>query len=229
MSGRTLDNLQFSEETQDNMYMTFSIINVLFAVKVNSVKTVTGFTQIEKLSDRNSYIRGLTSIRGTIVPVVDVRLRFEQDYIEYTDRTYIIVVEVKSILIGLIVDKVLGVAFIEPNRLIALPPVGYREERDKYIDGVGKIDNNIKFFIDAVKLFDANDINLFNHMIEQKMEEQRLKEEERRREEERLREEERRRQEEESLESEDEHLYDDEDVLKDEDKCLDYETNGELI
>ena len=121
MSDEVLENEELEEDTQKDMYMTFKSGNEYFAIGIQCVNEIIGFQTITEVPETEDYIKGLINLRGKIIPVIDVRLRFKQEPVEYTDRTCIIVIEVKSTVVGLIVEKIADVVTI-PQESITPPP-----------------------------------------------------------------------------------------------------------
>ena len=100
-------------DTQKGKYVTFKSGNEYFGLKIQYVNEIIVFQEITKIPESEDYIKGLINLRGKIIPVIDVRLRFKQEPFEYTDRTCIIVVNVKNIVVGLIVEKIAEVVEIQ--------------------------------------------------------------------------------------------------------------------
>jgi purine-binding chemotaxis protein CheW len=97
------------------------------------------------------YIRGIINLRGKIIPVMDVRLRFKKPLREYNDRTCIIVVDIRDISIGLIIDSVSEVLSI-PEGDIVPPPEVNKGHNNRYIKGIGKVGGDVKIILDCDKL-----------------------------------------------------------------------------
>lgn len=127
MSDEVLENEELEEDTQKDMYMTFKSGNEYFAIGIQCVNEIIGFQTITEVPETEDYIKGLINLRGKIIPVIDVRLRFKQEPVEYTDRTCIIVIEVKSTVVGLIVEKIADVVTIPQESTTLHLSIGHRE------------------------------------------------------------------------------------------------------
>ena len=103
------------------------------------------------------YIRGITNLRGKIIPLMDVRLRFKKPFREYNDRTCVIVVDLKDISVGLIVDSVSEVLSISEDDIV--PPPKVNREINKYIKGIGKTGDGVKLLLDCYKLLNDEEID----------------------------------------------------------------------
>jgi len=147
------------EDTQKDKYLIFSIGKESYGIDIKYVIEIIGIEPITEVPELPNYIRGVINLRGKIIPVMDVRLKFKKEKKEYDDRTCIIVVEIESICIGLIIDRVLEVANIDKNNISPQPKTGYNKDNgNKYIKGIGKIKNEIRLIIDCHKLLEEDEI-----------------------------------------------------------------------
>lgn len=104
----TIENTREHEEQKDK-YMTFKSGNEHYALKIQYVSEIIPFQEITAIPETEDYIKGLINLRGKILPVIDVRLRFSQPSFEYNDRTCIIVIIVKDTMVGLVVEEIADV------------------------------------------------------------------------------------------------------------------------
>ena len=140
-------------DTQKGKYVTFKSGSEYFGLKIQYVNEIIVFQEITKIPESEDYIKGLINLRGKIIPVIDVRLRFKQEPFEYTDRTCIIVVNVKNIVVGLIVEKIAEVVEIQDENSIPSPSVGKADKsQNKYVYGIGKVGEEVKLLLDPDKL-----------------------------------------------------------------------------
>lgn len=149
------------EDTQKGMFMTFQTANEYYGISINYVNEIIVMQSITSIPETEDYIKGLINLRGKIIPVIDVRMRFkmEQDQEGYTDRTCIIVINVKSVTIGLIVEKIAEVDTILDSEILPPPTLGHRnKERNKYVYGLAKTGNTVKMLLDPEKLIDDDSL-----------------------------------------------------------------------
>lgn len=140
-------------DTEKGKYMTFRSGTENYGVAIQYVNEIIQMQEITSVPETEDYIKGLINLRGKVVPVIDVRLRFKQAPQEYNDRTCIIVVNVKSWVVGLIVEEISGVVEINEENILPPPKVGHGErEQNKYVYGIGKVDNSVKLLLDPEKL-----------------------------------------------------------------------------
>lgn len=148
------DILEEEEEdvdTQHGRYMTFKIDGEYYGIAITYVSEIIGIQQITELPETPEYIKGLINLRGKIVPILDVRLRFEKPEAEYDDRTCVIVINVGEDTVGLVVDTIADVVSIEDENILE-PPSVRNSAANHYICGYGKIGDEVKLIIDPAKL-----------------------------------------------------------------------------
>ncbi len=147
-------------DTQKGKYVTFKSGNEYFGLKIQYVSEIIVFQEITKIPESEDYIKGLINLRGKIIPVIDVRLRFKQEPFEYTDRTCIIVVNVKNIVVGLIVEQIAEVVEIQEENVIPSPSVGKADKsQNKYVYAIGKVGDKVKLLLDPDRLLNDEEIN----------------------------------------------------------------------
>lgn len=173
MSEAVSGNMEELEEIDDshkNMYMSFMAGKESYAITIDCVNEIVGFQNIVRVPDEEvDYIKGLINLRGKVIPVIDACLRFKRKPAEYTERTCIIVIEAKSVTVGLIVEKIADVVIIPKETIIDTPRLVHSTDKsDRYIFGIGKVGNELKLLVDPDKLIDDEDINVFEDMMEEK-------------------------------------------------------------
>ncbi len=142
------DFLVEQEETQKDKYLTFTIGKEYYGIEIRYVTEIIGVQPITEVPELPEYIRGIINLRGKIIPVMDVRLRFSKGFREYNDRTCIIVIDADDILIGLIVDSVSEVLSIPDEDIVAPNDL----KGNKYIKGIGKTGSDVKLILDCRQL-----------------------------------------------------------------------------
>lgn len=149
-------------DAQKGKYMTFKSGNEYFGLKIQYVDQIIGFQTITAIPETEDYIKGLINLRGKIIPVIDVRLRFKQEPFEYNDRTCIIIINVKSTVVGLIVEKIAEVVEIKDENILPPPSIGRAEKQaqNKYVYGIGKVGDTVKLLLDPDKLLNDEDLSL---------------------------------------------------------------------
>lgn len=143
-------------DTEKNKFLTFIIGKENYGIEIKYVTEIIGFQEIFEIPELPKYVQGIINLRGKIIPVIDVRLRFKKEKKDYNDRTCIIVVDIKELTVGLIVDKVSEVLDINEENIVKPPDIktGFQ---NRYVKGIGKIGKNIKLLLDCDKLFSENE------------------------------------------------------------------------
>jgi len=153
------DFIEGEEDTQKDKYLIFSIGKESYGIDIKYVIEIIGIEPITEVPQLENYIKGVINLRGKIIPVMDVRLKFKKEEKEYDDRTCIIVVEIEGICIGLIIDRVLEVVSIDENNISPPPKTSSNKDNaNKYIKGIGKIQNEVRLLIECHKLLEEDEI-----------------------------------------------------------------------
>ena len=141
------------DEIQKEQYMTFKCSDEIYGISIKYVNEIIVLSQITKVPETQDYLIGLINLRGKIIPVIDVRIRFGKEPLEYNDRTCVIVIDVKSTVIGLIVDAIDEVAAFAENEITPPPSVSdLAMQAKKYVFGIGRVNGEVKLLLDPDKL-----------------------------------------------------------------------------
>lgn len=149
-------NLEMEEDTQKGRYLTFSLGNESYGIEIQYVTEIIGMQTITEVPELPSYVKGIINLRGKIIPVIDVRLRFKKEPKDYNDRTCIIVIDIMDISIGLIVDNVSEVLYISEQDIEAPPQMN--RVNNRFIKNIGKVDNDVKLLLDCEKLLSDDEV-----------------------------------------------------------------------
>ena len=148
-------------DTQKDKYVTFKSGNEYFGLKIEYVNEIIVFQEITEIPESEDYIKGLINLRGKIIPVIDVRIRFKQEPFEYNDRTCIIVINFRDTVVGLIVEKIAEVVEIQEENILPSPTIGKADKsQNKYVYAIGKVGDEVKLLLDPDRLL--NDEGLTN-------------------------------------------------------------------
>ena len=151
------NTVEMEEDTQKGRFLTFSLGKESYGIEIKYVTEIIGIQPITEIPELPEYIKGIINLRGKIIPVMDVRLRFKKEPKEYNDRTCVIVIDIKDISIGLIVDSVSEVLTI-PEQDIVEPPQMNKGFNNRYIKGIGKVGNDVKLLLDCEKLLTEDEL-----------------------------------------------------------------------
>lgn len=156
ITDETMDSV---EDTQKGRFLTFSVGKEDYGIEIKYVKEIIGIQEITEIPELPNYVKGIINLRGKIIPVMDVRLRFKKEYKEYNDRTCIVVIDIDEISIGLIVDNVLEVITIEEENIVP-PPDLKTGFHNGYVKAIGKVGNEVKLLLDYEKVLNDDEIDI---------------------------------------------------------------------
>ncbi len=145
------------EDTMKGRFLTFMLGNDYYGIEISYVIEIVRIQTITEMPEFPKFIRGIINLRGKIIPMMDMRLRFKKLFREYTDRTCVIVIEIEEFALGMIVDSVAEVLSIDEAEIIAPPE--FNQGGNKYIKGIGKVGNEVKLIIDCERLLNETEIN----------------------------------------------------------------------
>jgi purine-binding chemotaxis protein CheW len=147
--------------TETRQYLTFKLGNEIFATDVAKVREVLDFTKITEIPRTPDFMSGVINLRGSVVPVVDMRLCLEMSKTERTTNTCIVVLEVlldnESLVIGALADSVEEVIDLEPDQIRQAPRIGTQIKTD-FLKGMGKRDDQFIMILDIDRVFSADEI-----------------------------------------------------------------------
>ncbi len=155
---------ELEEDTQKDRYLTFLIGSECYGIEIRYVTEIIGIQAITAIPELPEYVRGIINLRGKIIPVIDVRTRFKKEAREYNDRTCVIVVDIKEVSIGLIVDSVAEVLTIPEQDIVDPPQVNRMNNR--YIRKIGKVGNAVKLLLDCEKLLSETELEDISESIQ---------------------------------------------------------------
>jgi purine-binding chemotaxis protein CheW len=148
---------------REGKYLTFTLDNEEYGIGIIKVKEIIGMIAITPVPQTPGYVKGVINLRGKVIPVIDLRLKFGMEPIEYNERTCIIVVEItgaaKKIPMGIVVDSVSEVLNIKSGDIEDTPNFGSRLETD-YILGMAKTGDGVKILLDIDEVLNSEDVAL---------------------------------------------------------------------
>jgi purine-binding chemotaxis protein CheW len=152
---------------QASQYLTFRLGQEVFALGIGQVREVLDFTQVTRVPRMPEFMRGVINLRGAVVPVVDLRLRFGLGATERTVNTCVIIAEVEvqgeRALLGALADSVQEVVDLEPGQIEPPPRLG-ASVRAEFIRGMGKREEGFVIILDADRVFSGEELALVQGM-----------------------------------------------------------------
>lgn len=164
----TIDTIDFLDETNqeiDGKYLTFFLDSQLFGVPISDVVQIIGMQDITPVPDSPSYAKGIINLRGSIIPLIDIRMRFGKPALEYNDRTCIIVTKLEETYIGFLVDSVNEVSVIDQENISAPPAVVSGHSANAYLTGVGKMHDKVVLLVDPKKILNNSEMEQVTEAI----------------------------------------------------------------
>ena len=167
MAENVVDNYNLEEDTQHGRFLTFSLEEEVFGIEIKYVTEIIGMQSITKVPEVPTYIKGIINLRGKIIPVLDVRLQFGKEPVDYNDRTCIVVIDIETVSVGLIVDNVEEVLTIDDEE-IAPPPSNKTGFENRFMKGIGKAGGKVQLLLDCERLLKNEEIEVIEELLEEK-------------------------------------------------------------
>jgi len=155
------DNFFEQQVSREGKYLTFSLAGEEYGIGILKVKEIIGLMQITPIPKTPDFVKGVINLRGKVIPVVDLRLKFGMTGMESTERTCIIVVEIAAagdkIFMGIVVDSVSEVLNIRAAEIEDTPNFGSKLDT-AYILGMAKINQSVKILLDIDRVMSDEEI-----------------------------------------------------------------------
>ena len=146
------------DDNIENMYLTFAIGTETYGVPIAVVTEIVGMQRIMTVPDVPRYIKGVINLRGKVIPLMDVRLRFNLEERPYDDRTVIIVLDLSSSPVGLIVDRVSEVLEIADDHIDSAKGLGSGSDSASLVEGLGRVGDNVAIILNSALM--VSDVEL---------------------------------------------------------------------
>ena len=140
-------------------FLTFALGSEEYGVDILKVKEIRGCDAVTRLPDAPDYIKGVINLRGTIVPVVDMRLKFRLERAEYTALTVMIVLNVADRVVGMVVDSVSDVVQLSAEQVRAVPEIGATIDR-QFLTGISTLNERMLILLDIERLMASTEMGL---------------------------------------------------------------------
>ena len=166
-------NQQVSETTtarsgaavsNSNEFLTFTLGDEEYGVDILKVQEIRGYDTVTKIPDAPNFIKGVINLRGTIVPVVDLRIKFRLGKVEYNSFTVMIILNVAKRVVGMVVDGVSDVIALVPEQMRPAPELGTAVDTH-YITGIGTLDERMLILVDIERLMSSTDMGLVSQTL----------------------------------------------------------------
>jgi purine-binding chemotaxis protein CheW len=153
---------------KEGKYLTFTLAEEEYGIGILKIKEIIGMMPITSVPRTPEFVKGVINLRGKVIPVIDLRLRFGMEELEYTERTCIIVVEIDGqtgiILIGIVVDAVSEVLNIKNEDMEDTPAFGAKLNT-QYILGMAKMEGGVKILLDIDQVLNAEELSALEKTV----------------------------------------------------------------
>ena len=146
---------------QEGKYLAFILDNETYGIEILRVREIIGLMDVTTVPQTPEYMKGVINLRGKVIPVIDLRLKFSMQEKEHTDETCVIVVEVNNTSIGIIVDSVSEVLEITRGEIEESPHFG-QDIDTSYIMGLGKVKEKIVILLDIEEILSSEELDMVN-------------------------------------------------------------------
>lgn len=144
-------------------FLTFTLGEEEYGIEILKVQEIRGYDAVTRIANTPAFIKGVINLRGTIVPIVDMRIKFGLGHIEYNQFTVVIILNVAKRVVGMVVDGVSDVITLEAEQIRAAPELGANLDT-RYIIGLGTIDKRMIILVDIEKLMTSREMELVDDM-----------------------------------------------------------------
>ncbi len=140
-------------------FLTFTLGNEEYGIEILKVQEIRSYEQVTTIANAPRFIKGVVNLRGTIVPIVDMRIKFNLGSADYTDFTVVIILNVAGRVVGMVVDSVSDVIALSAEQIRPAPDFSSSFDV-KYITGLGTVDERMLILMDIEKLMSGSDMAL---------------------------------------------------------------------
>jgi len=147
-----------------SQYLTFTLGSAEYAVDILKVQEIRGYDSVTEIANAPEFIKGVINLRGVIVPIVDMRIKFEVGEARYDQFTVVIILNVLKRIVGIVVDGVSDVIALPPEQIKDAPEFGAALDT-KYIMGLGTIDERMIILVDIERLMSSRDMELMEEAL----------------------------------------------------------------
>lgn len=160
-TAKTMDQAVKAMVDKEGKYLSFTLANEEYGIGILKIREIIGMMPITSVPRTPEFVKGVINLRGKVIPVMDLRLRFEMEEMEYTERTCIIVVEIErqagTVQIGAVVDSVSEVLNVGGTDIEETPSFGTKLDTE-YILGMAKIEGGVKILLDIDEVLNDEEV-----------------------------------------------------------------------
>jgi len=160
------DVTQGQAETQGQEFLVFTLASQEYGIDILKVQEIRGYDSqtVTRIANVPSFIKGVTNLRGVIVPIVDLRMKFNMDNVEYTAQTVVVILNVNSRVVGVVVDGVSDVLILQTSQISAAPQFGSAFSTE-HLTGIGTVGDRMLILVDIEKLMTSEEMALVESAV----------------------------------------------------------------
>ncbi len=149
--------------TVGSEFLTFTLGNEEYGMDILKVQEIRGYDAVTTIANTPEFIKGVINLRGTIVPIVDLRIKFHLGTVEYNQLTVVIILNLGHRVVGIVVDSVSDVLALTPEQIRPTPDLSAGLDT-RYITGLGTVGERMLILVDIEKLMSSNEMALMDEM-----------------------------------------------------------------
>ncbi|GLS92415.1 chemotaxis protein CheW [Psychromonas marina] len=152
-----------NNQSQTKEYLTFWLGKEYYAIDILTVQEIRTYDQVTTVVNMPSFIKGVMNLRGVVIPIVDMRIKFNLTHITYNETTVVIILNIDDRIVGIVVDTVADVILLQEQQI--QPPPNFASALDtKFIKGLAAQDQDMLVLINIKKLMNSKEMALFEQI-----------------------------------------------------------------
>lgn len=156
---------QFGGNNVDQEYLVFTLGNEEYGIEILKVQEIRGYDRVTRIANSPDFIAGITNLRGVIVPIIDLRIKFQLDSAEINDQTVTIVLNLRERVVGIVVDGVSDVLSLSAEQIKPAPDFTATLST-QYLLGLGSLDERMLILVDIEKLLNSDEMEIVEKVAE---------------------------------------------------------------
>ena len=145
-------------------YLTFTLGKEEYGMDILKVQEIRGYDAVTAIANTPAFIKGVINLRGIIVPIIDLRIKFNLGKVDYNELTVVIILNLSNRVVGVVVDSVSDVLTLTPDQIKAAPTLSTSLDT-QYITGLGTIEQRMLILVDIEKLMSSRDMELMDEAV----------------------------------------------------------------
>jgi len=158
---QAIQEVASGEMMASNEFLSFTLGNEEYGIDILKVQEIRGYDAVTVLANTPEFIKGVINLRGIIVPIIDMRIKFNLGNVTYDQMTVVIILNVADRVVGMVVDGVSDVISLTPEQIKPAPEFGAALDT-QYLMGLGTIDERMLILVDIERLMSSSDMELVN-------------------------------------------------------------------